>query len=330
MSSVVIEAKNLSKNFSHKAVLQGLTFQVQRGECFGFIGPHKAGKSTLMKILCGFFPLSKGELYILGKNAYTHSQKIKESVGVVPEEDRLDIDFNVLENLSIYASYFSIPRKKASLKIEKILRVMGLSNYRYHLAHHLSEDIKRHLTISRALINDPEILFLDEPTLNLDPHARYSLWNILENKLDSINEQKRTVVLATQSTEEAEKYCDRIALIDRGKLLAQGVPSQLIHTEVGERVAEFSVKPSELTYYAERIKNRFNCTIIENKIHLFFKTNEERASLLETIPAYKIVFRRASLEDVFLKLAGYELKGKNKNFFIEKEEKEKNRRKEQR
>lgn len=303
--NIAIEIKNVTKKFEEKTVLQDLSFEVMQGECFGLLGPNGAGKSTTMKLMYGAAELIQGELYILGLNAKKNLTEIKQLIGVVPQEDGLDVEFSVIENLLVYSSYFSIKPDRAMNRSIELLREMRLEEQSDKSVETLSGGMKRRLTIARSLLNDPRVLFLDEPTTGLDLQSRLWLW-------ESIKKQKaegRTIVLTTHYMEEAESLCDRIAIIDHGKLLALGTPQDLIKSHIGLEVVEFDVDPDDRNYYLNRIRALgYLYQVIEGRVIVMIMQNQESQAILQAISSPRIQIRKPTLNDVFLKLAGAQLR----------------------
>ncbi len=302
---VAIEIKNVNKKYGERAVLQDLSFEVHQGECFGLLGPNGAGKSTTMKLMYGAAELLQGELYILGLNAKKNLTEIKRLIGVVPQDDGLDPEFSVLENLLVYSTYFSMTKSAALDRSIELLRAMRLEEQSDSPVEHLSGGMKRRLTIARALLNDPRVLFLDEPTTGLDLQSRIWLW-------ESIKRQKtegRTIVLTTHYMEEAESLCDRIAIIDHGRLLALGTPAELIRSHIGIEVVEFDVAEDDRNYYLNRIRTLgYLYQVIEGRVIVMIMQNQDSQAVLSAISSPRIQIRKPTLNDVFLKLAGSQLR----------------------
>lgn len=305
METVTIEAKGLTKKFADKIAVDAIHFEVQRGECFGVLGPNGAGKSSTMRMMYGLSSINQGELYVLGMNMKTHAREVKARIGVVPQEDGLDVDFSVLDNLLVYASYHQIEFNQALERAKHLLRMMKLDEVWASPVEHLSGGMRRRLTIARSLINQPDVLFLDEPTTGLDPQARLFIWDLLRK----FKAEEKTIVLSTHYMEEAEQLCDRLAIMDRGKILVIGSPGELIEKYVGSQVLEIGLKTEDIPYFSRKLSNdQYDFLPLENKIMLFLKEKAKPEKLLNIIPSQEITLRQASLNDVFLRLAGYELK----------------------
>ncbi len=299
----VIEANQLVKTYGDHRAVDGITFQVGAGECFGLLGPNGAGKTTTFKMFYGSCRITAGELFVLGMNAREHMRQIKAAIGVVPQENGLDPDFSVLENLLIYASYFGMSGSAAKARAIELLAMMQLEDYSQKDIDTLSGGMKRRLVLARALLTRPKILFLDEPTTGLDPQARAWFWN----ELRSLQKQGTTLFLTTHYMEEAEELCSRILIMNKGRSVAEGAPRDLIKSYVGHEVVEFDIDPAKIDQYIGQIKNKFAYQVMRNRLKLFLRDNQTAADALSEVSSPNITLRKASLNDVFLKISGYEL-----------------------
>jgi len=231
-SEVFMEAENLTKNFSDLVAVDSINFKILKGECFGFLGPNGAGKTTTMKMIHCFLPLTSGRLTVAGMDVAENGRGIKKIIGVAPQENNLDPDFTVFHNLMVYARYFDIPKAEAEKRAEELLKFVQLDDKRDVIIEHLSAGMKRRLILARALLNEPQILILDEPTTGLDPQARHLIWD----KIRSLQKQGVTIVLTSHYMDEAAQLCDRLIIMDYGKIIEEGKPSDLIRKHVGEEV----------------------------------------------------------------------------------------------
>ncbi len=299
----VIEATNLVKNYGDRRAVDGISFTVHAGECFGLLGPNGAGKTTTFKMIYGSAQITSGELFVLGLNAKSHIQKIKSSIGVVPQENGLDPDFTALENLQIYANYFGIAEKAARDRAMELLSMMQLEDYAEKSIDTLSGGMKRRLTLARALISKPKLIFLDEPTTGLDPQARIWIWD----ELRSLQKQGTTLFLTTHYMEEAEELCDRLIIVNKGRTVAEGRPQELIESYVGREVVEFEIGPKEVEYFVSKIKDRFAYQVMRNRLKLFVRGQQTTRDAINEVSSQNVTMRKASLNDVFLKISGYEL-----------------------
>lgn len=221
---VAVEAKNLTKKYDGFTAVDGIDFEIRSGECFGFLGPNGAGKTTTVKMIYGMMPSTTGTLSVLDFDTQQDARRLKALIGVVPDEENLDVDLNVMENLEIYASYFGIPKRKALEKGRMLLEFMEIEGRSGSTIDELSNGMKRRLQLARALLNDPKLLILDEPTTGLDPQMRHHLWT----KLRDLKRQGMTQVLTTHYMEEAAQLCDRLAIMDKGHIIESGKPAALV------------------------------------------------------------------------------------------------------
>jgi lipooligosaccharide transport system ATP-binding protein len=299
----MISARGLRKTFGDFTAVDGIDFDVKRGEAFGILGPNGAGKSTTMRMIASTSLRSGGDLEILGKDPNSHGPEIRAHLGVVPQQDNLDRELKVWENLYIYGRYFGLSRKFMKAKIEELIEFAQLEEKRNSKTEELSGGMKRRLTIARALVNDPEILMLDEPTTGLDPQARHVLWD----RLFRLKEQGVTLVITTHYMDEAEQLCDRLVVMDKGKIMAEGSPAELIKKYSSREVLEVRFGSSQNEDAAKKISGLGDRSeILPDRILIYAENGE---SVLEQIvklglsPLTSLV-RRSSLEDVFLRLTG--------------------------
>lgn len=279
-----------------------MSFTVEEREMFGFLGPNGAGKTTTMKMIQCISPKTGGELSVFGVDVNTHQREIKRLLGVVPQENNLDPDFTVYENLLVYARYFDIPRVVAEKKIDELLDLVQLREKKSTTIVQLSGGMKRRLILARALINDPRLLILDEPTVGLDPQARHLIWD----KLKKLRSQGNTIVLTTHYLEEAAQLCDRLVIMDQGKILVEGKPAELVLQHVGTDIVEAENSP-ETIGCLDRLGIKYE--ISGETIQVYIDSPQKITGvLLEDCRLGKVIARRATLEDVFLKLTGRKLR----------------------
>ncbi len=218
---MVVSAKNLNKRYSSGTeAIRGISFDIKKGEIYGFLGPNGAGKSTLIKMISCYFPATSGELSVLGLDPNKKASKIKRCLGIMPQDNNLDPDLTVFENLYLYANYFSVPRKKRLERIDELLKLVGLEHKRNARVTQISGGQQRRVVLARSIINEPKILILDEPSAGLDPHSRQVVWSIVRD----LNAKGCTVILTTHYMKEAEELCHRIAFVDAGKIVALDTP----------------------------------------------------------------------------------------------------------
>ncbi len=301
---ILVEAENLTKNFGDLVAVNKINFKIFKGESYGFLGPNGAGKTTTMRMIQTVSPLTEGRLTLEGMNVIEHSREIKCMIGVAPQEDNLDPDFTVFQNLIVYSRYFDVPKEKAKNKANELLKFLQLEEKRDVIITSLSGGMRRRLILARALMNDPKILILDEPTTGLDPQARHLIWT----KIKNLKNQGVTVILTTHYMDEASQLCDRITIMDNGKIIEEGKPSDLIKKHVGEEVLEV-IYSDEALKCLKKTFPKARIDIVDEKIVVF--TQKPRGFLtkiLEETSFKGAAIRDSNLEDVFLKLAGRSLK----------------------
>jgi lipooligosaccharide transport system ATP-binding protein len=303
MTQDMIVARNLTKKYDDFIAVDGINFTVKRGEAFGLLGPNGAGKSTTMRMIASTSQRTGGDLEILGKDPNKKGPEIRAHLGVVPQQDNLDGELKVWENLYIYGRYFGLARKFVKAKIEELLAFAQLEEKRNAKTEALSGGMKRRLTIARALVNEPEILMLDEPTTGLDPQARHVLWD----RLFRLKEQGVTLVITTHYMDEAEQLCDRLIVMDKGKIMAEGSPADLIRNYSSREVLEVRFGSARNAEVAESIKAVGDRQeILPDRILVYSENGEESLKQIHALgfePLTSLV-RRSSLEDVFLRLTG--------------------------
>jgi lipooligosaccharide transport system ATP-binding protein len=296
----LIQAQGLTKKFDDFTAVDHINFQVYKGECVGFLGPNGAGKTTTVRMMYCFLPPTSGELKVAGFSVKTQCREIKAQVGVAPQEDNLDPDFTVLTNLTVYARYFDIQKDEVLKRANAQLKFFQLEEKRDVPIMALSTGMKRRLIFARALINQPQILLLDEPTTGLDPQARHLVWDEVRH----LKKQQVTIILTTHYMDEAQILCDRILIVDKGKIIEEGTPNELIKKHVGEEVLELDYDEKLLPTLKEafpdadfeRLGDRMQ--IFTNKPHGVFE------GFLKEHTLQNVTIRNANLEDVFLKLTG--------------------------
>jgi len=303
MSEYLISARGLTKKFGDFTAVNSIDFDVSKGESFGLLGPNGAGKSTVMRMIGATSQRNAGDLTILGKDPELNGPQIRAHLGVVPQQDSLDMHLSVSENLYIYGRYFGLPRKFVKGKIEELLTFAQLEEKRDAKVEALSGGMKRRLTIARALVSEPEILMLDEPTTGLDPQARHILWD----RLFRLKEQGVTLVITTHFMDEAEQLCDRLIVMDKGSIMAEGSPASLIKDYSTKEVLEVRFGSDRNQEVADKL--RAMCERIEELPDRVLMYTEDGEALLEKIYASGLhpktsLVRRSSLEDVFLRLTG--------------------------
>jgi len=300
---MMISAKNLTKVYGDFTAVAGIDFSIARGEAFGLLGPNGAGKSTTMRMITATLQRSGGELSILGKDPDLAGPQIRAHLGVVPQSDNLDTELKVYENLYIYGRYFGLSKKYLTKKIDELLAFAQLEDKRNSKVDQLSGGMKRRLTIARALVNEPEVLLLDEPTTGLDPQARHVLWD----RLFRLKEQGVTLVITTHYMDEAEQLCDRLIVMDQGKIMAEGSPASLIQEYSSPEVVEVrfgSDKNAEVSEKIAHVGDRMD--VLPDRILIYAQDGEHALNEIISLGHHPItsLIRRSSLEDVFLRLTG--------------------------
>ena len=305
-SDFVISARDLTKSYGDFTAVNGISFDVPPGESFGLLGPNGAGKSTTMKMIGGVSQRTSGELSIMGLDPNTYGPEVRAHLGVVPQQDNLDEDLRVRDNLLAYGRYFGLPKSYLQPKADELLEFAQLTDKAKARVDSLSGGMKRRLTIARSLINDPKILLLDEPTTGLDPQARHILWD----RLFRLKEAGVTLILTTHYMDEAEQLCDRLIVVDKGTIMAEGSPAALIREHSTREVVELrfgsernTTVAAELEGIGERLET------LPDRVLIYANDGEDA---LEAVTARGLrpitsLVRRSSLEDVFLRLTGRSL-----------------------
>jgi lipooligosaccharide transport system ATP-binding protein len=306
VSEPVIRATDLVKSYGGVRAVDGLSFEVSRGESFGLLGPNGAGKSTTMRMLGGVSRRSAGRLEILGLDPDEQGPRVRAHLGVVPQQDNLDEELPVRENLVVYGRYFGLPHSYLRPKADQLLEFAQLTEKADALVSELSGGMKRRLTIARSLVSDPRILLLDEPTTGLDPQARHALWD----RLFRLKEQGVTLVLTTHYMDEAEQLCDRLVVVDHGRIMAEGSPAELIRRWSTREVLELRFGSGRNAAAAERLGGiGSRLEVLPDRVLVYSDDGErdlEEVSRRGLRPVTSLV-RRSSLEDVFLRLTGRSL-----------------------
>jgi lipooligosaccharide transport system ATP-binding protein len=304
----MIRASGLRKSFAPRGgevveAVKGIDVEVRRGEAFGFLGPNGAGKSSTMRMIAAVSPISGGTLRILGMDPATDGPKIRARIGVCPQDDTLDTELNVRDNLYIYGRYFGLPRDEVRQRADELLEFVQLTEKAKAKVEDLSGGMKRRLTIARSLINRPEVLLLDEPTTGLDPQARHVVWD----RLFRLKQQGVTLVLTTHYMDEAEQLCDRLVVMDKGLIVAEGSPAELIRSYSTREVAELRFGIGEHEAIAPKVADLAErVEVLPDRLLLYSADGEEAIAKVHERgldPVMSLV-RRSTLEDVFLRLTG--------------------------
>jgi lipooligosaccharide transport system ATP-binding protein len=303
MAEPLIEARKLTKRYGEFVAVDGIEFTVARGETFGFLGPNGAGKSSTMRMIGAVSPASDGTLRVLGLDPDRDGPAIRQRLGVVPQEDNLDQELDVGENLQVYGRFFGLPRDEIRRRIDELLEFVQLSDRREARVDSLSGGMKRRLTIARALVNEPELILLDEPTTGLDPQARHALWD----RLYRLKQRGVTLVLTTHYMDEAEQLCDRLVIMDRAKIVAEGSPRELIERFVEREVVELRFGEGDAAPSLDGLDGHVE--ILQDRVVIGTDDGDRVVDALHArgLHPETVLVRRATLEDVFLRLTGRRL-----------------------
>ena len=299
-AGLALEVRGLSKAYGAVRAFQQISFEVREGECFGLIGPEGAGKSSLMRTLYGVTPLEVGDVFACGLNMKTSRYQLKSLMGVVPESGGLDPDFTVLDNLVLFGQCFKLSAQEAKGRSLALLRRLNIEPVAHQMVRELSLGVARRALLARALVPHPQILLLDEPTIGLDSSVRYLTWDFLKEL--SI-EKKLTLVLATHNLKEAQRLCDRVAIMDAGAILALGTPRELIQSNVGDEVVELTCKEHEVRYFHSQLGGRFDLQVFKTGLRVY---NADARSLRDDFAKLHVdslIIRKGTLEDVYFKLS---------------------------
>ena len=300
MDKTVITASGLTKKYGEFVAVDGINFAIRSGECFGFLGPNGAGKTSTMKMLTCISPVTEGELFVDGRDVRSEQRAIKMGLGVVSQADSLDPDLTVIQNLVSYGRYFNLPGDVGRRRASEALELFRLADRSDQKPDELSGGMRRRLLIARALLHDPNILVLDEPTTGLDPQTRLLVWE----RLVQLKARGITILLTTHYMEEAAYLCDRLVVIDLGSILVEGPPRELIRSHVGENVVEMQVSLSEKQAVVDSLSEK-GIAFEDRGDSLFFYGNQVNGLEQDTVYAgHQLVRRPANLEDVFLRLTG--------------------------
>jgi lipooligosaccharide transport system ATP-binding protein len=299
----MVRACGLRKSYGSFEAVRGIDVEVGPGESFGFLGPNGAGKSSTMRMIAAVSPPSGGHLSVLGLDPATQGPQIRSRIGVCPQEDTLDNELNVRDNLVVYGRYFGIARREVRRRADELLDFVQLTEKARSKVEDLSGGMKRRLTVARSLVNQPDLLLLDEPTTGLDPQARHLLWD----RLFRLKQQGVTLVLTTHYMDEAEQLCDRLVVMDAGKIVAEGSPLELIRTHSTREVAELRFGVGEHQALVEAVADLAErVEVLPDRLLLYTTDGEEALARVHErglMPATYLV-RRSTLEDVFLRLTG--------------------------
>jgi len=299
----IIQTNFLSKKYKRLIAVNNLNLDIEEGECFGLLGPNGAGKTTLIRMITAVSPPTAGNIWVLDKDLEHHPRQIKAVIGVIPQVDNLDPDLTVIQNLITFARYFNIPKKEALQRSMEVLTLLQLEEKINNRINELSGGMKRRLLIARGLINSPKIIFLDEPTIGLDPQSKYLVWR----KLADLKSQGITQLLSTQNMEEAHELCDRVAIMHQGNILCLDTPNKLISKYAGDEVYEIKISLEDKPAIVGQLKDQsLDFDIVEDRLYIFHSKADDEINLMPG-SLQKPKRRPATLEDVFFKLTGRSL-----------------------
>ena len=302
MTSALIEARGLVKHYGDFVAVDGVSFDIREGECFGVLGPNGAGKTTTIRMITATSPVTQGQLHVAGMNVGTAPRQVKAVLGVVPQDDNLDPDLLVRQNLEVYARYFGLGREQVRQRIDEALELFQLDDRARSNVDDLSGGMKRRLTIARALVNDPQVLILDEPTTGLDPQARHLVWQ----QLRLLKNHGVTMLLTTHYMEEATHLCDRLVIMHHGKILIEGRPHDLIAEVVGPQVLELRLPPAERDALLGEFPRDEQISVeqVEDLTYVFGGGSFSLLAAQRVGDPHRAHLRPGNMEDVFLLLTG--------------------------
>ena len=298
-ADIAIEAHTLTKRYGAFTAVDAIDFGVEAGACVGFLGPNGAGKTTTIRMVTAFTPITSGRVSVFGMDVATRPRDVKALLGICPQEDNLDSDFDVRRNLLVYARYFDLPRDVARRRADELLDLFQLSEKARSGVRELSGGMKRRLILARALLNAPRLLVLDEPTTGLDPQVRHVIWE----RIRRLRAEGVTVLLTTHYMEEAAQLCDRVVLMDKGRILLEGRPEALVESEIGREVVElWNLSPEVRAFVASA---GWTHEAVGERVSIYVRDGEDVVvEIGRRFPHQERLIRRASLEDVFLRRAG--------------------------
>ncbi|MDP1633232.1 MAG: ATP-binding cassette domain-containing protein [Gallionellaceae bacterium] len=302
--SAVIQAEGLLKLYGEQRVVDGISLSIRQGECFGLLGPNGAGKTTTLRLLLGLIAPDGGRIELLGHTVPQYAREARLRVGVVPQMDNLDPDFTVAENLRVYGRYFGMDDSAIEARLPHLLEFASLTHKRDARVPALSGGMKRRLTLARALVNDPDILFLDEPTTGLDPQARHLIWQ----RLRELTAQGKTLLLTTHFMDEAERLCHRLAVMDNGRIISEGSPRDLIEQNIEPQVIEVFGEHAAAWAQKHAAAHAQRFEVSGESVFCYVQDAQPLLLELQQQPQLRYLHRPANLEDVFLKLTGREMR----------------------
>lgn len=299
----IIEADKLTKTFGKFVAVKGISFNLTAGECLGLLGPNGAGKTSTIRMTYGFSPMTSGSLKVFGMDIRTDWRAIKARIGVCQQENNLDPDLTVRQNLEVFGRYFDMPKKLACQKADMLLKFIALEHRKDAKVTELSGGMMRRLVLARALLNDPDLLILDEPTTGLDPQSRHQVWE----RLDELRSNGLSILMTTHYMDEAARLCDRLIIMDHGEILVQGKPSQLIRKYAGDKAIEITKPTDDLRSFIRA--RHLEHDDLGRRIIIYGRESDQYFQMIqEQYCIENCLLRMSTLEDVFLRLTGRELR----------------------
>ncbi len=301
---LVIEAKGLHKRFSDKTVISNLNFDVRLGECFGILAPQGSGKSTLMRLLNGLLQPDEGDLFILGLQARTSRGEINSQIGIITQENIIDPYFTARENLELFASYHGLDRHTIARQVDALLKTFRLEDFADTTASALSADVQRRLVFARAFVHRPELIIMDQPFYSFKNESKWWIADFIKKN----KSEEKTQVLMSDRWQELGDLCDRVAIMDKGRILAVGEPKTLILEHIGAKILDITMAPTEIDYYASRLRSQNDrYVVLKNQIHVYLDPQKYPRMIMNMVPNDRITLRPPNLSDVFLKITGHDL-----------------------
>lgn len=302
--SSVFEVQKLCKKIGDHSILEDISFSIQAGECFGLLGSDGAGKSSILKSSYGHQVQTSGEIFVLGLNTKSSIEMVRRKIGIVPQENGLDVELTVSENFLTSSWYFDLNKQFSIERTESLLNEFKLNNYRDHFTDSLNKDLKKKVALAKALLHDPEFLVFDEPTRDIDSLTKKWIWSFLKG----FKSAGKGLLISTKDTEEATAICDRIAILDRGEILCVGHPSNLVQQNLGIVLVEFSVRGDELQYFLKKFNDTGNIIYHhKNKISVGFQNENHAREFFTQVKSDELTIRKPTLSDLFIQLSGHTL-----------------------
>lgn len=300
-----VEARGLGLSYGQHLAFDHLDLEVEKGKCIGISGASGSGKSSMIKVLCGLIPPSKGDLFIDGLNTKKIPLVVKSKVGYMPEDDGLDGDLSCFDTVAAHGALYNIKRSEIQLRTHDLLRRVFLDEYESAPVYSLSRGQKRRLSLARSLINRPEILMIDSPIKDLGQTDRSLIWKLLRDQID----QGHTVIIASRDLDQIEQLCHHVLILDKGKITCQGEPENLVQQYIGCQVIEYDIKLHDLDYYLHALNGLYPYQLIGEKLRVYLREGVDMNNVIRWMPSEKILYRKAELKDVYIKLMGHEISG---------------------